>query len=118
VSPLVRIAEERERQAVEAGELDGLPGAGRPLDLDDDRDVPPELRAVYRVLRNAGLVPEGVSLRRDVNALQATLSGLPEGDERACAAQRLALLRLQLETRGEAFRACGYDGALAAKLDR
>jgi hypothetical protein len=118
VNPLERIAEERERLAVEAGELDGLPGAGRPLDLDDDRDVPAELRAVYRVLRNAGLVPEGVTLRRDINALQATLAGLAEGDERTRAARRLALLRLQLESRAGGFRACGYEDALVVRLDR
>lgn len=42
-----RIAEERERLAIEAGELDRLPGAGKPLRLDDDAGVPPELRAKF-----------------------------------------------------------------------
>ena len=118
VNAIDRIAEERERRAVEAGELDGLPGAGRPLRLDDDSDVPPEMRAALRVLRNAGLVPEEVNLRRDINALQASIAGLADGEQRAEAAQRLTLMRARLESLGGSFRVCGYEQALIAKLQR
>jgi hypothetical protein len=48
------IAEQRMAKAVARGEFDNLPGAGRPLLLDDDALVPPELRVAYRMLRNAG----------------------------------------------------------------
>lgn len=51
------IAEQRIQEALVRGELDGLPGEGQPLDLDDDRLVPEELRMVYRVLKNSGYVP-------------------------------------------------------------
>ena len=44
-------------EAIARGELDDLPGAGRPLDLDDDALVPEELRLAYRILKNAGFVP-------------------------------------------------------------
>jgi len=117
VSALERIAEERERRAVEAGELDRLPGRGRPLRLDDDRDVPAELRAAYRVLRNAGFVPEAIGLRRDINALLASIPDLADGDARAQAAKRLTALRVRLESLGRSFRVCDYEQALAAKLD-
>ena len=36
------------------GEFDNLPGSGEPLTLDDDSHVPAELRAGYRLLKNAG----------------------------------------------------------------
>jgi hypothetical protein len=39
------IAEQRICEAVSRGELDDLPGAGRPLALDDDPLIPEELRA-------------------------------------------------------------------------
>jgi hypothetical protein len=51
------IAEQKIREAIERGELDDLPGQGRPLDLTDDRLVPEELRMAYRLLKNAGFVP-------------------------------------------------------------
>ena len=55
-----QIAERKIAEAMARGELDDLPGAGRPLDLDDDKDVPEELRMAYRVLKNAGFAPEEV----------------------------------------------------------
>ena len=51
------LAEQRIREAQERGEFDNLPGAGAPLALDDDALVPEELRAAYRILKNAGYVP-------------------------------------------------------------
>ena len=49
------IAERKIAEAVSQGELDGLPGAGRPLDLDEDALVPEELRMAHRILKNAGV---------------------------------------------------------------
>jgi hypothetical protein len=64
---LERIAEEKIREAAQRGEFDHLPGAGKPLpDEDDLALVPPELRMAYRVLKNAGYVPEEVRLRREI----------------------------------------------------
>lgn len=43
------------------GEFDNLPGSGEPLTLDDDSLVPAELRAGYRLLKNAGCLPRSWS---------------------------------------------------------
>ncbi len=49
------LAEKKIAEAAERGELDDLPGAGRPLELDDDSLVPEDLRMAHRVLKNAGM---------------------------------------------------------------
>lgn len=49
------LAERKIAEAAERGELDGLPGAGRPLALDDDALVPEEMRMAARILKNADL---------------------------------------------------------------
>jgi hypothetical protein len=54
------IVEQRIAEALSKGELDALPGAGRPLELDDDALIPEELRLAYRILKNAGCVPAEV----------------------------------------------------------
>ncbi len=54
------IAERKIAEAIANGELDGLPGAGKPLDLDDDPLVPEDLRMAYRILKNAGYAPAEV----------------------------------------------------------
>ena len=53
------IAERKIAEAISQGELDNLPGAGRPLDLDEDALVPEELRMAHRILKNADVrLPE------------------------------------------------------------
>ena len=47
------IAERRIEEAVSQGALDGLSGAGLPLDLYEDPLVPPEMRMAKRILGNA-----------------------------------------------------------------
>jgi len=54
------IAERKIAEAVANGELDNLPGQGRPLALDDDALVPEELRMAHRILKNAGIAPAEV----------------------------------------------------------
>ena len=55
------LAERRIEEAVANGELDDLPGAGKPLDLDDeDPLLPGELRMARRILRNAGYSDEEI----------------------------------------------------------
>ena len=44
-----KIAEELIAAAVARGELDNLPGQGKPLVLDDTSAIPKELRAGYRI---------------------------------------------------------------------
>ncbi len=90
-----KIAEAQILQALERGDLDDLPGAGKPLTLGDESLVPEELRMAYRILKNAGYVPEEVRLRRSIGDLEHLLDHL-EGEEYAGALKRLSLLRARL----------------------
>jgi len=47
------------REAQERGEFDNLPGKGRPLRWDDEH-MPPEMRMVNRILKNAGFAPSWI----------------------------------------------------------
>ena len=51
------LAEQKIAEAVSRGELDDLPGAGRPLQLDDDELVPEDMRLAHRILKNGGYTP-------------------------------------------------------------
>jgi hypothetical protein len=50
---LERVAEKRINEAIQRGEFDNLPGSGEPLNLEDDRQIPDDLRLAYKILRNA-----------------------------------------------------------------
>jgi hypothetical protein len=55
VLALQLIAERRIDEAVERGELQGLPGEGAPLDLYEDPLVPEEMKMAKRILKNADI---------------------------------------------------------------
>ncbi len=72
-----RLAERRIVEAQRDGSFDQLAGRGQRLDLQDDDAVPPEWRAAFRLLKNAGLAPDWVSRGREIDAERARLeSGL------------------------------------------
>ncbi len=92
---LDQIAEARIQEVVDRGELRGLPGEGKPLQLDDDSAIPEELRAAYRILKNAGFLPPELQLRKELREAEHLLHQLPES-ERSRARARLELLQLRL----------------------
>ncbi len=96
LDPVTALAEQRIAEAIERGELDNLPGAGRPLVLDDDADVPPELRVAYRLLKNAGMVPPEVELRRELANAEQLLALASTPEDRTAAYRRWRLLETRL----------------------
>lgn len=56
-----QMAERHIQDALQKGELSGLPGEGKPLMLDDDSQVPVELRSAYRLLKNSGYLPRNLN---------------------------------------------------------
>ena len=69
------LAEKKLAEAVSRGELDDLPGQGRPLELQEDLLVPEELRLAYRILKNAGYVPPEIKAANKLTLLKARVEG-------------------------------------------
>lgn len=91
-----QIAEERIRAAQEHGAFDDLPGRGRPLNLDDDAHVPPELKMAWRVLKNAGCLPPELEAEREIHCARELLASLTDEGERYRQMQRLNLMVTRL----------------------
>jgi hypothetical protein len=100
-----KIAEERIREAQEKGEFDNLPGAGLPLDLDDDAGVPEELRMAWRVLKNAGCLPPEIEAGREITNALELLENMTDEAERYRQMQRLNLMvtRMNMSRRRPVF---------------
>lgn len=60
-----RLAEEKIREAIAAGEFAYLPGKGQPLKLEEPPGIRPEDRLAYIVLKNSGFLPEYLQLRKE-----------------------------------------------------
>lgn len=98
MDPLVLIAEEKIREAMSRGEFDNLPGAGKPLALEDDSMVPEDLRVSYKILKNAGCLPPELELRKEIITMKSLLSAIEEEGEKRRKLKELdvKLLRLNL----------------------
>lgn len=102
------LAEEQIQAAIRRGELDDLPGQGKPLALDDDCGVPEELRVAYRVLKNAGCLPPQLTLRNEIHQLEGFLDQAEFGAEEQTIRRRLCFLRARLAMHG-------HDGTLLVR---
>jgi hypothetical protein len=83
------IAEEKIRQAMRNGDFDNLPGKGKPMELEDLSGIPEDLRMSYKILKNAGMIPEEVQLKKDMLKIEDLLACCYDEQERAKLKQKL-----------------------------
>lgn len=107
-------------EAQARGVFDDLPGAGAPLNLDDDVLVPEELRAAYRILKNSGYVPPEVEALRDLREVEHMLErARDEGERNALIGKFNLLLQRAGAMRGRHFAVDDeYFQRVAEKLAR
>ncbi len=96
-----KIAEQRILEAIERGEFDRLEKKGKPLNLDDETWVPEDLRAAYRVLRNAGCIPPELELRKEVLNLRELIDTIDDDKERL---RKIRELNFKLMRLGEMLK--------------
>lgn len=92
------LALRRIEEAMERGEFDNLPGKGQPLDLSEDPFERPEMRMANRVLRNAGVAPPEVSLRRELAEMKERLRSSKSEIERAEISREIKWMVLRINT--------------------
>jgi len=68
--PFSRVAESRIQEAIARGEFENLPGAGKPLDLEEYFKTPEAVRMAYAILKNANCAPAEVELLKDISRLE------------------------------------------------
>ena len=61
------------REAMERGEFDNLPGEGRPIDLSIYFNTPQDVRLAFALLKNAGITPREVELLQEIAKLKESL---------------------------------------------
>ncbi len=101
-----KMVEQRILEARQKGELDNLPGAGKPLNL-EDMAIPETFRMAYRVLKNAGFLPPEVKLRKEIENVESLLMALPsQAPERQALHKKLNFLISRLNISRGPGRKC------------
>jgi hypothetical protein len=91
-----KIAESRIQEAIQDGLFDNLAGKGQPLALEDDREIPPELRLAYKILKMADCLPPELQLQKEIITLQELLAGMPDEAAKLQQMRRLNFLTMKL----------------------
>jgi len=114
------IAEEKIKEAIERGEFDNLSGFGKPLPPDDAEGVPEELRLAFKVLKNAGMLPEEMQLRKEMLTLEDLIRCARDEGERKRLQTELTLKRLRYRTLMEqrGWQDLSVFAAYEAKMER
>lgn len=93
-----KIIEERILKAQKRGEFENLPGAGKPLEFEDDSFVSEDLRLAYKILKNADCVPVEIELKKEIKQTEDLLAGMQETSEKFRILKKLNFLILKLNS--------------------
>jgi len=91
-----KIIEERILQAQRRGEFENLPGSGKPLEIEDDRHIPEDLRLAYKILKNAGCIPPEIELKKEIHQTRDLLAAMDDTAQKYRTLTRLNYLILKL----------------------
>jgi hypothetical protein len=92
------LVEQRIAAAAARGEFDELPGAGAPLNFEDDPLVPEEVRIANRILKNAGFVPPAIEQLRALRSLQDELAAVGDRASRCALQAKMLALDMAIES--------------------
>lgn len=105
MSWLSRLAERQIQKARLRGQLQGLEGEGRPLpDRPGDAFVAPGDAVGFRIMAQAGVLPEEIALKKQAAAQRAHLASLTDPAARKAALAELARLEMRQAIAEEARR--------------
>jgi hypothetical protein len=105
MSWLSRLAERQMLRARAQGRLQGLEGEGKPLpDRPGDAFVSAGDAVGFRMMAEAGVLPEEIVLKKQVIAQRAHLASLTDAGERKAALAELARLEMRQAMAEEARR--------------
>jgi hypothetical protein len=111
LSIIQTIAERKIQQAMTEGTLADLSHwKNKPLPPDDMAHVAPDLRMAYRLLKNAGYVPEEVALQKEITRVEELLANCTDEKEKIRQLKKIGCLKTKLECRMGRSLQLGEEG--------
>jgi hypothetical protein len=90
--------EDRIRKAQREGAFDDLDGRGRPLDLEEDGHIAPDLRLAHKILKNADCLPPEIEIKKEIQRTEELLAGMSDTAAKHRILKKLNFLILKLNT--------------------
>lgn len=83
------LSERKIQEALEKGEFDNLPGKGKPL-VFNDTGIPSDVRMLYKIMKNSGLQPDEVALKKEIESLTEELKHITDEKKRQTLKTKIA----------------------------
>ncbi|MGA1845930.1 DnaJ family domain-containing protein [Deferribacter abyssi] len=116
------LAEQKIKEAIEKGEFDNLSCKGKRIEIEDLSFVPEELRASYKILKNAGVLPEELQIQREIKQIEDLLEYCFDDEERGVLKRKLTEKQLRfnilMEKRGRSLAYYEYVNKINLKLSK
>ncbi len=96
IDVLVLLAERKIAEAMEQGAFDRLALKGQPIALSRDPWQPPERRLAHTILKNAGVAPPELSLRRELMDVRREFARAKDPEQKARLAREIRELILHI----------------------
>jgi hypothetical protein len=91
-----KIVEERIRGAQRRGDFEKLRGSGKPLNLDEDANIPEDLRLAFKILKNADMIPPEIEIKKEILRTEDLLQGMTDETEKYQTIKKLNFLIMKL----------------------
>ncbi|MEI7024374.1 DnaJ family domain-containing protein [Paenibacillus sp. y28] len=92
-----QLAEDKIKEAMKNGDFDQFPGKGKRLQLEDWSMIPEELRVGFKLLKNAGVLPEEMQLSKEMLTLQDLIRACQSAEEQDRLKRKLTEKQLRLQ---------------------
>ncbi len=92
------IVEERIRSAQKSGAFNNLSGCGKPLDLEQDENIPQDLRLAYKILKNADCLPPEIEAQKEIQRTEDLLANMKDTAERYRMLSKLNFLIMKVNS--------------------
>ena len=96
--------EQQIQAAISRGDLSGLKGEGKPIDLDGYFSLPEESRAAYGILKQYDAVPEEVLLLQEIGEIKKQIKACADPKAETQLKGKLQNLELKFALRNESNR--------------
>ena len=93
---LENLIEQRIQQAEQNGDFQNLPSTGKPLNFDDNLFVSPEQRLYNCVLKNSGMRPKEITMRKRMFEIRRKIDEIKQHNDNYKNDKSYKLLRYEL----------------------
>ena len=96
---LTRIAEQKIAEAMKTKDFTSEKWKNKPLPLENDSNVPDDLKMAYKILKNSGYLPPEIEEKKEVQRLEELIATTEDEHERLKQMKKLNVLLMKIDTK-------------------